>query len=128
MREVVRRHLALRVSFSGKNVNQEYRPGNKNDLSTVIWERLDPGRGMNPLAVMKYRRDDGWNDAPPKRKPGDLYVLSGSTAGAIVGGALAFPVGFFAIFLGVVAGGVAGALAGSYVRWLKVRRRERARR
>jgi outer membrane lipoprotein SlyB len=95
---------------------------NNNDLSTVIWERLDPGRTRNPLAVMKYRRDDGWNDAPPLRKPGDRYILSGVTAGAVIGGVLGFSWGFFALFLGVIAGGTVGAIAGSFV----LSRRERA--
>src|SRR5512134_3789789 len=95
----------------------ENRPGNRdsNDLSTVIWERLDPGRTRNPLAVMKYRRDDGWSDAPPLRKPGDGYILGGTTAGAVIGGILGFSSGFFAMFLGVIAGGTLGALIGSFV-------------
>ena len=100
---------------------EENRPGNQNsnDLSTVIWERLDPGRARNPLAVMKYRRDDGWNDAPPRRKPGDVYVLGYASGGMIVGAVLGFPAGFFTFFLGIIAGGVIGALAGSFFRSLK---------
>jgi uncharacterized membrane protein len=86
-----------------------------NDLSTAIWERLDPGRTRNPLAVMKYRRDDGWNDAPPVRKPGDTMTLAAMAVGAVAGALAGVYWGFFAMFLGLIAGGVIGAVIGPMI-------------
>ena len=87
----------------------------QHDLSVVIWDKLDPLRGRAPLAYLKYRRNDGWGDAPPVRKPGDVHVLAWTSAGVIIGAVMGMTASFFAVVPGIIAGGLAGALLSSLI-------------
>jgi len=93
----------------------------------TLADSMDPGwRGRMVYALMKYSRQDDWDDRPRGRKPGDKYVVVGAAVGMVTGGAFGFSINFFVGLLGIVAGGVVGALAGSLIASL-IRRQRKGR-
>jgi hypothetical protein len=94
---------------------------------TVVFAELDPFRqSREDVGLLKYKGEDNWGPQPPKKKPGDAYVIAGAMAGIVVGAVAGFAINFFLGVIGIVAGGVAGALAGFFVLSL-IRRRRKGR-
>ncbi len=97
----------MNFEYSAKEISERR-------ASLVFSDSIDPGwRGRELSALLKYRGTDGWDSRPPKRKPGDNYVVVGAAVGMIVGGILGFMVSLFVGALGIVAGGITGAVVGS---------------
>ena len=113
----------------------EYSNGNSycggNSL-IFIWG--DPGAFKRATeAEMRLRlRSEHDPERPPRREPGDIYIVIGTIAGIIIGGAAGAIGGshyfglagfFFGLVGGVIIGGIIGVSIGSYIK----KRREKAK-
>jgi MFS family permease len=70
--------------------------------------------------MRKIFRSDNDPERPPKREPGDKYILIGAIIGLIIGGILGAVIGwlFFSIagvLLGIILGFIIGGVAGVYI-------------
>ncbi len=78
-----------------------------------------PDPGMRDYEMQLRHRIKNHPDRPPRRKPGDGYVLIGAAAGLIIGGIAGSYTGniWFFIFL-IIGGGIGGAYLVPYLRSL----------
>ena len=74
--------------------------------------------------------NEGDPEQPPRRQPGDIYILVGTIVGTIAGGALAYVCSGLSLIigLGIIGGGIAGAIIGSWIKkWRVAKRRAKNR-
>ena len=70
--------------------------------------------------MKKIFSSDNDPEKPPKKEPGDKYILIGAIAGLIVGGILGAVIGWLlfnmtGVLLGMIFGCIIGGVAGAYI-------------
>ena len=78
-----------------------------------------PGQVDDVLTRAQMERQYGSEsdpEKPPRRKPGDRYIIVGAVVGLVAGGGLGSFGGLFAIFGGGIVGALIGSLIGNLVR------------
>lgn len=92
--------------------------------SVVLASGFEPNwRAREDMALMKYRSEDGWDEEPPPKRPGDGWIVVCTIVGLVAGAAAGFVVNTFLTIAGVLVGGLLGAAVGGMLKALISRRR-----
>lgn len=100
-----------------------YRPDSsyKNNSVSLAWIS-DPFHKQKEFEsdMRKIFSSDNDPEKPPRRQPGDKYILIGAIVGLIIGGVLGAFIGWFlfniaGVLLGIILGLIIGGVAGAYI-------------
>jgi len=110
-------------------MNIEYNNANNyhrgDSVTFIIWGDPNIGRKVYDAEMRWRQRSEYDPERPPRREPGDKYIIIGTIVGMIVGGALGAIIGnhylgtivsFFCAAGGFIVGGIIGATAGNLIK------------